>query len=69
MGIADEYDRDIEVEAYIDGKKQMVSQLGRVTSILDAAVVFKTKYPADAAEVDVDIAWVKNKCQEIINEY
>jgi len=69
MAIQDEYDRDVDVEKYVDGSKQMVRQLDMVISILNAAVAFKTKYPADITEVNAGIAWVKNKCQNIIDAY
>jgi hypothetical protein len=69
MAIQDEYDRVIDVRSYINSKAEMLRSLESVISLLNAAVAFKTKYPADAAEVDAGISFVKQKCQNIINAY
>lgn len=69
MSIESEYDRDRDIENYMSGKASLIRHLNNIKTILDAAVVFKTKYPADATEIDQGIQWVKDKCQDIIDGY
>ena len=69
MAIQADYERATKITSYVKGKTKMVMVLDDVFAILGDAVAFKTAYPADAAEVDGDIQWVKNRCQTIIDTY
>ena len=69
MSIQGEYERDIDVEEYINDKATAVTLVDRLITILNRAVTFKTKYPDDTTEIDQGITWIKGRCQDIIDGY